>query len=776
MIPILFPAGTTTFNNNGYGRLNDIISATATEELNGMYELEIEYPLTGVHYADIKEGTILYCTHDDTQLPQPMDIYRRSAPMNGVVTFNARHVAYRLRNVIVRPFTASSLTEVLAKFSIENMTANPFTFWTDFDADGDFVLDHPASIWELMGDSEGSILNLFGGEWEFDGWTIKLHAHRGTDSGVTIRYGTNLISIDHTVDGSEVFNAIVPYWSGKEETVTGDIVGTSDAPLKMYDWTTDSNVEITDEDGENIEFALAEFTVVPKDFTSEFKDKPTIEELDAKAAEWLEQNTPWIPKENIRVDFIALWQTTEYQDYAALQRVMLADTVSVHYPELGVDANAKVIRTTYNVLLDRYDQIEIGKATASFGQVILAESAQYTKHETQSSLVEERDYMTQLIRGGFGGNVVTVTDADGRPTEMLFMDTDDVNTAVNVLRINKNGIGFSSNGVEGPFHSAWTLDGRFNCDFLSTGVVNANLIKTGTLDGQYFNCVNLNVRSYVDSDNYIQMNSGELSLYANGSDTINITHMYDDGEITGGEIQINDSQGTQRILIAADNVNNQTALYLYRENGKYGLALQDNGFFLYNVNGEMVMRTGTRTVSGSSFLELYKDASNITLYENGADSPVHSVLKHFALSFFDPSRSSRSDNMVTLVSSDFGFFTELDLVVMGNKNRLVKGRLLYAHESTEPYFSDIGEGTIGDNGKCVVKIDPVFKQTVDLTGYQVFCTKYGEGDLWVERQKTQFTVHGTPGLSFGWELKAHQYDHNGKRLEEYKVNENYGNS
>ena len=126
-----------------------------------------------------------------------------------------------------------------------------------------------------------------------------------------------------------------------------------------------------------------------------------------------------------------------------------------------------------------------------------------------------------------------------------------------------------------------------------------------------------------------------------------------------------------------------------------------------------------------------------------------------------------------MITAPNGIYTAGDLIVGGTKNRAVDTkdgkRLLYAVESAEPYFTDIGEGQIGDDGKVVIKIDSIFRQTVDLEGYQVFIQKYGAGDCWVERQKTQFTVHGTPGLSFGWELKAHQIDHANKRLDIYEV-------
>lgn len=120
-----------------------------------------------------------------------------------------------------------------------------------------------------------------------------------------------------------------------------------------------------------------------------------------------------------------------------------------------------------------------------------------------------------------------------------------------------------------------------------------------------------------------------------------------------------------------------------------------------------------------------------------------------------------------------------DLSVTGNKNRVVKtehygDRAISAYETAEPYFGDIGQGMTDESGECIVLIEEIFSETVDLdTEYQVFLQKEGPGDIWVqEKAKDHFTVKGTPGLRFAWELKAKQIDHGGKRLKEIPHAEN----
>lgn len=483
MIPILYDSSEVSFENNGIGRLSDCISCVVTEERNGIYECEFEYPITGVHYSDIAEGRYISVTHDDKGDRQPFKIYSRSAPLKGVVTFNAHHKSYELANVILKPFTATSAASAFAKFETQTITDNPFTFWTDKATGGNFEVEVPTSIREVLGGSKGSILDAFGGgDYEFDGTQVKLWQNRGMDRGVEIRYGKNMKSITHSIDTLGLYNCVVPYYLDHDgNKVIGDMVS-SDGGITVLDYWTDQNdVIITDENGIGIQFERAINQVVPLDLTEKFDDIPTKEQLNEAGEAYLNANQPWIPKENIKVNFVALWQTEEYADIAPLERVSLCDEVLVSYPELGVNnVKMKVIRTDYNVLLDRYDSLQLGVARTSFADII-TEGTNEQIEKSQSMMELAIDNATKLITGGMGGHVVFSMDADGKPEEILIMDTEDVATAVHVLRINLNGIGFSSNGINGPYTTAWTLDGAFVADFITAGYLSCNRIQGGTL-------------------------------------------------------------------------------------------------------------------------------------------------------------------------------------------------------------------------------------------------------------------------------------------------------
>lgn len=484
MKPILYDADEQQFTSNGLGRLSDCLSCIVIEERNGIYEVEFEYPVTGVHFEDIEEGDIIAVTHDETGDIQPFVIYQRSVEINGVVTFYAHHVSYGLRNVVVAPFSADSIAAAFDGLKTHSLTTNRFTFWTDKTSSGSFSLSVPTAVKAALGGSDNSILSAFGGgEYEWDRYTVKLYQHRGSDSGVTIRYGKNLTDLSQTIDALDTYNAVIPYWTNfEEETVVGGVVyGGGEIQRTSY-WTDENGAFMTDENGNRITFTYPVYNVVPMDLSNYFDEKPTPAELEARALSVMNSNQPWIPKQNLKVDFVALWQTEEYKDIAPLERVRLCDTVTVMYEKLGVAATAKVIRTEWNVLLNRYDTIELGDAKSSFAQVLTADTdAKLDDMPTTSMMDGAIQHATSLITGGMGGHVLFRYDANGKPTEILIMDTEDESTAVNVLRINVNGIGFSNTGVDGEYRTAWTLDGQFVADFITAGTLAANMIKGGVL-------------------------------------------------------------------------------------------------------------------------------------------------------------------------------------------------------------------------------------------------------------------------------------------------------
>ena len=488
MIPILYDYAEKRFTTNGVGRLSDCISCTVTEERNGIYECEFTYPITGEHYSEIKEGMVIGVTHDESGDIQPFDIYAHQAPIDGVVTFNAHHVSYRLSNVVVMPFTASTPTAAFAGIESNSANNNPFTFWTDKTGSGEFKVEKPDYVRAVLGGQQGSVLDAFGGgDYEWDRFTVKLYAHRGSNTQVQIRYGKNLSDITEKTDTSDTYNAIVPFWlssDGTLVTLTEQVLIYSGATLYETNLTNHNQVIIRDHLGNPITVTYQQINAVPLDMSSDFQEQPTENELRTAAISKFNASQAWLPQQNIDVDFVQLWQTEEYKNFAPLQRVKLCDTVSVFYDALGVNAvDMRVVKTVWNVLLDRYDSLELGQISSTLAQTITGPiESQLQDTVTKSMLSDSIQYATDLIRGGLGGYIVMKPNAQGQPEELLIMDTPDINTAVNVWRFNQGGLGHSHSGYNGPFNDvALTQDGKINANMITTGRLNANYIRGGTL-------------------------------------------------------------------------------------------------------------------------------------------------------------------------------------------------------------------------------------------------------------------------------------------------------
>ena len=374
MIPILYEKTETTFTSNGIGRLVDCTRCIVTEERNGVYEVEFDYPITGQHYADIQEGRIIAVTHDDTGDIQPFDIYKRTAPISGIVTFYASHISYRLNGIVTNPFTASGISNALTAIKTNSIGGNPFTFSTDKTTTGTYTVAVPSTARALLGGEENSILDVFGtGEYEFDKFNVKLWLHRGTDTDVQIRYGKNMSDIEHELDYSASYNGVAPYWYNT------DPQSEAENPPMILVKLPEGAIYASGStyDGRN--------TVAPLDLTQDFEDAvPTVAQLRTLAQEKLNASDTLLPLENITVSFVQLWQTEEYKDIAPLQTVNLCDTVTVVYPELGIDGiRSKVIKVVYNTLLDRYDEMELGDQLTSYAALITS--------DTRSALADLED-------------------------------------------------------------------------------------------------------------------------------------------------------------------------------------------------------------------------------------------------------------------------------------------------------------------------------------------------------------------------------------------------
>lgn len=186
MIPCLYASMEKKFDNNGIGKMADAHSCVVTEKRNGSFELEMVYPADGIHADQLEEGNIILAKPSDTGRSQPFRIYKIATPIDGKLTVKARHISYQLNFITVSPFATTSCTGALAGLGNHAASECPFEVWTDISSSASFRLSVPSSFRNCLGGIDGSVLDTFGGEYEWDRYTVKLHHHRGADHGVHI--------------------------------------------------------------------------------------------------------------------------------------------------------------------------------------------------------------------------------------------------------------------------------------------------------------------------------------------------------------------------------------------------------------------------------------------------------------------------------------------------------------------------------------------------------------------------------------------------------------
>ena len=452
MLPILFTENTTVFTSNGVGRLSDAVSCIVTEERNGRFDLTLEYPLTGVHFENIRIRSIIGVIPAPGKTLQAFRVNNISRPLNGLVTINAEHISYELSKNVAMPFSvtasASACNTVLQTLKSNAVETCPFTFWTDVNTVASYQQTIPATIRQRLGGVAGSVLDQYGGEFEFDNYTVKLHKKRGAASGITLLYGKNLIDLSQEEEISNTVTGIVPFWVDSEG---GNLVTLPEKAVygsHAGDYSTALTVEM--------------------DFSGEFQEQPSEAQLRTAANNFVSEPDFGVPKVSIDVSFVNLKDTEEYKDVSSLQQAYLCDTITVKFEKLGVDTTAKIVKVEFDVLQERYKSMAVGsiRANLSTQSVETTSSISSMAERVRSNFAQMDENIETEIRNATewltssGGYVIAIKNLDGSWKELLFMDTDDVDTAINVLRINQNGIGFSSNGVGGPYTQAWTLDGR----------------------------------------------------------------------------------------------------------------------------------------------------------------------------------------------------------------------------------------------------------------------------------------------------------------------------
>ena len=521
---ILYDHDEEAFTSNGLGALPDAASCTVTEERNGGYEVEMEYPITGSHFRDIQKRRILYVKPNPYDDPQPFRIYSITKPINGIVTVHAAHLSYDTSGSIVKLFPADAGSASAAMSYLKNFSvpSTPFTFFTNVGKSGTMSVPKPSSIRSLLGGSDGSILDTFGGEYLFDKWNISLLESRGSNRGVTIRYGKNMTDLEQEENDTDFYTGVYPFWYSESED--GGLVtlsandGIVNAPGN-YDFVKIMPLDLSSED-------FGKETTDSEGYTTTI-EKPTEAELLAAAQKYIANNKIGIPKVSLDVSFVMLAQTEEYKDFARLETVKLCDTVTVEFEKLGVKTTAKCIKTVYNVLTDKYDSIELGEPKSSLAETVSNQGTLIEEASDKSYMERAIQNATDLIMSGKLGGYVTVTK-----NEIYIADNKDLDKAVKVWRWNSGGLGYSSSGKDGPFGTAMTSDGKIVADYISTGNLDCSVLNVSNIHGDSIlvdtigalNGINQETDSYqyiktglLDSDGNYGIAIGQLTTNSDGT-------------------------------------------------------------------------------------------------------------------------------------------------------------------------------------------------------------------------------------------------------------------
>ena len=560
MRPILYDADRTSFPagaDNGIGILSDALSCKVTQELNGQYELELHYPVAGIHYSEIALRSILRATVGPDGGLQPFRVYRIVPGMSGTAAVYARHIAYDLGGYVVSPFTAADAPSAVAGIKSHALPAGmPFTLTTDKTTVAAMAVVVPTSAWSLLGGQQGSLLDVYGGEYEFNGWGVRLLTRRGADRGVSVRYGKNLTDLTQDANCASCYTGVVPYWRGNDVTVTATPV-----------------------------YAEGDFGYVrlmPLDLSSSFEQQPTQAQLQTEAAAYIKRDQIGVPTVSWDVKLALLSQASGYEDVAFLEQIYLGDTVGVYFQRLGVDAKARVNRIVWDCLLDRYDSVALGSVKANIAATIAGQQKEIDAKPSVSLVEQISSSLAAALLGANGGSVRLLdTNGDGEPDELYIADDPDPTKAKKVWRFNYEGWAASSTGYNGPYTMGATIAGGIQAWMITAANLVAGTIASeqgnflinldgGTIDTSATGATYKNSDySQADLDRINQINIKAVTptladyekLDVNGDGTISITDTVQIQQIINGTRTVN---FTTRWRLRIDPADGNSLLKIYR--------------------------------------------------------------------------------------------------------------------------------------------------------------------------------------------------------------------
>lgn len=481
MTPVIYEPRETNFAHNGLGRLSEAIRCDVTEEANGKYELELEYPAISRFSNYFENGYQIKAKPNDLEEYHVFEIKQtyKDTFTNTVVVY-AQSRTYKLGNRQVQYVEIKSANGREAMKAIEDGMDAPcdVKLYSDIPTISSTIFEVRNALNCIAGE-QGSLLQYWGGEMKREPFKFSLLQRRGKDNVGTVRYGKDLNGLKIKFDWTSIVTKVLPYADlqdgndGKTKRIYGSPVLSE--YMNNYPDIYARYIQFTEEQGVT---SVASLNKIAKNYFS------TLNPGSDK------------PKVNIELEIEKLSDSEEAKEFAKIRNYGLFDTFKLYHKLYDIDINTKVNGIVYDSLLEKNKGIITGDIAVAFYKQQNYDFQETIKTLTKKGYMSEFiDYITDLINGVKGGSILQYPK--NKPNSMYFMDTDSTDTAKDVIVINNQGIGFSRTGWKGPFKNAWTIDGVLNADF----------IKSGTLEGVVVRSINK------DKTGRIDLVNGHINFY-----------------------------------------------------------------------------------------------------------------------------------------------------------------------------------------------------------------------------------------------------------------------
>ena len=663
-----------TSNTNGLGHVQPL-SCLVTEELNGGYEAEFQV-LTTDKYFDLLENNGLVKIKVGDGSEQIFRIYSISKPINFVVTVKAAHITYDLSKVVVTPFTATGAVNTKNQMLAHILGTYPFDMTTDIsNTTSTFNLTIPRSFRECLGGYEGSLLDVFRGEYEYDNLTVKMLARRGADNGVRIAYGKNLTDFNQELNNQNVYDAVYGY--AVVDEVTYQASG-------IYNKTGATTPKV-----KNVDFSNKYDT----------GEVPTAAELLAYATTYATNNDIEVPRVSMKVSFIPLWQTDEYKSILPLERVKLGDTVHIFFDELGVEASSRVVKTVWNTLTEKYDEIELGDKKSNLNTVI-DEAVDQGLSEALDDLDVDVGWldnkienMAELIANGLGLHITI--DSIGR---IFLHNAEDLASSQYQYQITSGGFMMSDDYGQ-TWNSGWDISGNAVMNSLSTITLRALEIYGSYIEGsqilfgdhndkyilaQVYNDGTDDVGVTFDGSGYVRFQPQEKFIVNNltsGGDLLNEFVMSKSGTYSQAYITLKNYDHVNHLLANSLNFDERYSSTMNRMMLENYQTTSDTQYLSNKFVMEASTTYGYINLYNKKFQNASDDANTIRMYSASASHTLD--IKNFDISDVNLANSlGFSSSSIVTFAAISNYQTDTD----GLANRLImRGLPLNSNDSTGNY-------------------------------------------------------------------------------------------